>query len=313
MEKITNFEKIIEKLQKHSQLVKMVVAGADKESILKCCRKAKDLEIADSILVGDKKKIIEISSKINLNISDFNIVDIKGEDEIAKYSSKLIYNGKANIISKGSIETMSMVKAILDKEVRIKKDNNVSVISLFEMNHNKKTRLILMPNTVLHPYPSLEEKKSLINQSVEVANMIGIENPKVAVLAAIDIVDPNMKETIEADKLSKMNDIGEIKGCIVDGPLSLELALDPEACFLKKNNNRKIQGDADILILHDIHSSNYIYKAFTHLLKWKSGMIMVGAKVPCLLTSRSDNLDAQFNSIILSKFYHQFTSNKNIL
>lgn len=313
MEQITKFEKIIEKVQNHSKMAKMVVAGADNESILKCCRKAKDLKIADSILVGDKKSINEISSKINMNISDFDIVDIKDEDEIAKYSSKLIHEGKANIFSKGSIESKSMMKAILDKENGIKNDNNINVISLFEINQNEKTRLILMSDEAIIPYPKLEEKISIINKSVEVAHMIGIKNPKVAVLAAIDFVDPKMKETIEADKLRKMNDNGEIKGCIVDGPISLELALNPESCILNKNNNRKIQGDADILIFHDMHSANNVYKAFNHLLKWKSGLVMTGTKAPCILTSRADNSDIKFNSIVLSIFYHQYLSNKNIL
>ena len=313
MEQITNFEKIIEKLQKQNKTTKMVVAGADNESVLECCRKVKDLKIADSILVGDKNSIIEMSSKINVNISDFNIIDIKDEDEIARYSSKLIHEGKVNIFAKGSIETKPMMKAILDKEIGIKIDKNISLTSIFEMHQNDKTRLILISDPGIRPYPTLEEKVSIINHSVEVAHVIGIENPKVAVLAAIEVVNPKMKETVEADKLSKMNDNGEIKGCIVDGPLSLDLAIDPEACVMKKINNRKIQGDADILIFHDIHSANYAYKIFTHLLKWKTGSVMVGTKAPCILTSRSDSFDVKFNSIILSGLYYEYLSNKNNL
>ena len=313
MEKITNFEKIIEKLQKQNKMTKMVVAGADNESVLECCRKVKDLKIADSILVGDKNSIIQMSSKINVNISDFNIIDIKDEDEIARYSSKLIHEGKVNIFAKGSIETKPMMKAILDKEIGIKIDKNISLTSIFEMHQNGKTRLILISDPGIRPYPTLEEKVSIINHSVEVAHVIGIENPKVAVLAAIEVVNPKMKETVEADKLSKMNDNGEIKGCIVDGPLSLDLAIDPEACVMKKINNRKIQGDADILIFHDIHSANYAYKIFTHLLKWKTGSVMVGTKAPCILTSRSDSFDVKFNSIILSGLYYEYLLNKNNL
>ena len=313
MEEITNFEKIIEKLQKRNNIAKMVVAGADSESILECCRKVKDLKIADSILIGDKKSILEISSKKNINISDFDIVDIKDENEIAKYSSKLIHEGKANIYAKGSIETKPMLKAILDKEIGIKIDNNISLTSIFEMKQNGKTRLILISDPGIRPYPTLEEKISIINHSVEVAHVIGIDNPKVAVLAAIEVVNPKMKETVEADKLSKMNDNGEIKGCIVDGPLSLDLAIDPEACVMKKINNRKIQGDADILIFHDIHSANYAYKIFTHLLKWKCGSVLVGTKAPCILTSRSDSFDVKFNSIILSGLYYDYLSNKKNL
>ena len=309
MEKITNFEKIKEKLQKQNKMPKMVIAGADNESVIECCRKVKDLKIADSILVGDKQSILEMSSKTNINISDFEIIDIKDENEIAKYSAKLIHDKKVNIFVKGSIETKPMMKAILDKDIGIKADNNISLTSIFEMNQNNKSRLILISDPGIRPYPTLEEKISIINHSVEVAHVIGIDNPKVAVLAAIEVINPKMKETIEADILSKMNDNGEIKGCIVDGPLSLDLAIDPEACVMKKINNRKIMGDADILIFHDIHSANYAYKIFTHLLKWKTGSVMVGTKAPCILTSRSDSLDVKFNSIIISGLYYDYLSN----
>ena len=310
METITNFEKMIENLKNRNKIQKMIIAGADSESVLECCRKVKDLNIADSILVGDKKSIIEMSSKININISDFEIIDIKEENEIARYSSKLINEGKANIFVKGSIETKPMMKAILDKEIGIKADNNISLTSIFEMHQNNKTRLILISDPGIRPYPTLEEKISIINHSVEVAHVIGIKNPKVAVLAAIEVVNPKMKETVEAAQLSKMNDDGEIRECIVDGPLSLDLAVDPEACVMKKINKRKINGDADILIFHDIHSANYAYKIFTHLLKWKTGSIMVGTRAPCILTSRSDSFDVKFNSIILSGLYYDYLSNK---
>ena len=306
-----NFEKIIEKLQTKNKMAKMVVAGADNESILECCRKAKDLKIADSILVGDKNSIIEVASKIKVNISDFDIVDIKEENEIAKYSTKLVSEGKANILTKGSAETMIMMKAILNKEFGIKNDNKITGTSIFEMNQNEKTRFLLISEAGIIPYPTLEDKVSIINHSVEVAHMIGIENPKVAVLSAVEFVNPKMKETVEADKLSKMNDNGEIKGCIVDGPLSLDLAIDPEACILKKINNRKIQGDADILIFHDIHSANYVYKLLTHILKWKSGTVIIGTKAPFILSSRSDSFDNKFNSVVLSLLYNEYLSNKN--
>ena len=310
MEKIDNIDKILEKVTKSNKMAKMVVAGADNGSILECCRKTKDLKITDSILVGEKQSIIEIASKKNIDISDFEIVDLKDENEIAKYSSKLIHDGKVNIFAKGSIETKPMMKGILDKEVGIKNDKNISLVCIFEMKQEEKTRLIIISDPGIRPYPTLEEKVSIINHAVEVAHVIGIENPKVAVLAAIEVVNPKMKETVEAEQISKMNDNGEIKGCIVDGPLSLDLAVDPVACEMKKVTNRKIKGDADILIFHDIHSANYAYKIFTHLLKWRTGSIMVGTKAPCILTSRSDTFDVKFNSILFSRLYYDYLLNK---
>ena len=211
---------------------RMIVAGADNEAVLECCRKVKDLKIADSLLVGDKKIITEMASKMNIDISDFEIVDIKNEEEIAKYSAKLIHEGKGGILTKGSLQTKFVWKAAFDKEFGIKSDNNISVTGIFEVHQNNKTRFLLLSDPGIRPYPTLEEKVSIINHSVELAHMIGIENPKVAIITAIEVINPKMKETVEADKLSKMNDNGEIKGCLVDGPLSMDLAIDPEACSL---------------------------------------------------------------------------------
>jgi phosphate butyryltransferase len=252
-----------------------------------------------------------MSSKMNIDISDFEIVDIQGEEEIAKYSIKLVHEGKANIIAKGSIETKTALKAALDKEIGIRNDNNISLTGIFEIPQKDKTRFLLMADHAIRPYPTLEEKVSIINHSVELANMVGIENPKVAIITAVEFVNPKMKETVEADKLSKMNDNGEIKGCIVDGPLSMDLAIDPEASVLKKINNRKIKGDADILIFHDIHAANIIYKTFIHLLKWKGGNVVVGTKAPIIIASRADSLEVKFYSFLLSRLYYLYFSNKN--
>ena len=309
MEKITNFEKIKEKLQKQNKMPKMVIAGADNESVIECCRKVKDLKIADSILVGDKQSILEMSSKTNINISDFEIIDIKDENEIAKYSAKLIHDKKVNIFVKGSIETKPMMKAILDKDIGIKADNNISLTSIFEMNQNNKSRLILISDPGIRPYPTLEEKISIINHSVEVAHVIGIDNPKVAVLAAIEVINPKMKETVEADILSKMNDNGEIKGCIVDGPLSLDLAVSPESVRIK-NSKRRINGDADILLFPEVHSANIAYKILTHLGDLKSGNIIIGTRQPVILSSRGDSVDVKLNSIILGFIYDRYISQK---
>jgi phosphate butyryltransferase len=310
MEKINTIEKILEKVTKTNKLTKMVVAGADNESILECCRKTKDLKITDSILVGDKKSILEISQKKSIDISDFEIVDIKDENEIAKYSSQLIHEKKVNIFAKGSIETKPMMKAILDKEIGIKDDNNISLTSIFEMNQNGKSRLLLISDPGIRPYPTLEEKISIINHSVEVAHVIGIENPKVAAVCALEKVNHIMRETEEAMRLSKMNDIGQIRGCIVDGPLSFDLAINPKTPKYKGMEKRKIKGDADIILFPNIHSANLAYNLMIHAIKAKHATLLSGTTAPCVFTSRSGDLDSKFNSIILAIFYSEFLQDK---
>ena len=155
------------------------------------------------------------------------------------------------------------------------------------------------------PYPGLKEKVQLIKNAVKFAESTGLKNPKVAAVAAISMVNPRMPETMEAEQLSKMNDKGQIKDCIVDGPLSLDLAISPESAKIK-HSNRKINGDADIILFPDVHAANIAYKILTHLSNAKSGNIIIGTRQPVILSSRSDTVEVKLNSIILGFTYYKF-------
>ena len=150
------------------------------------------------------------------------------------------------------------------------------------------------------PYPTLEDKVGIINNTVEVAHACGVECPKVAPLAAVEVVNPKMPATVEAAELMKMNEEGKITGCIVDGPLSMDLAIDPEAARHKGATDRKIVGDADILLFPDIHAGNLVYKTLVHTANVKNGCILTGTKAPVILTSRSDTFETKVNSIALA-------------
>jgi phosphate butyryltransferase len=139
----------------------------------------------------------------------------------------------------------------------------------------------------------------MIDLTVDVARACGVINPKVAPLAAVEVVNPKMPATVEAAELTKMNEEGTIKNCIVDGPLSLDLAIDPEAAKHKGATGRKIVGDADILLFPDIHAGNLTYKAIVHLVDGKNGNILTGTKAPVVLTSRSDTTEVKVNSLAL--------------
>ena len=289
---------------------KIAVAGADNETILQCIRKFKDEKIADAILIGDETKIKDTSKKISIDISDLEILNTSSDTESAKIASKLVHENKYDIFAKGSIETSIMMKSVLDKEYGLRTDKNISLVSVFETGIEQKNKLIFITDPGIRPYPNLEQKIALINNAVIVANAFGYKNPKVAIITAIEEVNPKMKETVEADLLSKMNDEGKIKNCIVDGPLSIDLAIDENATRLKHIENRKIKGDADILIFHDIHAANIAYKIFTHLLKWRTGNVLVGTSKPCIVTSRADTSDVKYLSILCSIIYHEYLEKK---
>ena len=150
-------------------------------------------------------------------------------------------------------------------------------------------------------YPTLEDKVHIINNTVPVCKACGVDVPKVAPLAAVEVVNPKMPVTVEAAELTKMCEEGKITGCVVDGPLSLDLAIDAEAAKHKHATDRKIQGDADVLLFPDIHAGNQVYKAMVHMIPGvKNGCILTGTKVPVILTSRSDTFETKVNSIALA-------------
>ena len=160
------------------------------------------------------------------------------------------------------------------------------------------------------PYPSLDEKVNIIKNSVEVANACGVVVPKVAVLASVEVVNPKMPCTVEAAELTRMCDEGVIKNCIVDGPLSFDLATNPEAALHKSATARKIVGDADILIFPDIHAGNITYKCMSHMVPHRSGCILAGTLAPTILTSRSDDMETKVNSIALAAVVAQHKKEK---
>ncbi len=184
-------------------------------------------------------------------------------------------------------------------------DELISLVGVFEIDG--KMKYLTDPSVI--PYPGLKEKVQLINNAVKFAASTGLKNPKVAAVAAISIPNSRMPETTEAEQLTKMNEQGLIKDCIVDGPLSFDLAISPESAKIK-HSQRKINGDADIILFPDVHAANIAYKILTHLSNAKSGNIIIGTRQPVILSSRSDTVDVKLNSIILGFTYDKFKQHK---
>ena len=216
----------------------------------------------------------------------------------ARTAVKLVHDDEADMYMKGLIDTKSFLKSVLDKEVGLRTDKTLSHVCVFEIKGFD--HLLFLSDVAFVPYPDLETKANIIRNTVEIAQACGIECPKVAPLAAVEVVNPKMPCTVEADELTKMNENGEITGCIVDGPLSLDLAIEPQAAFHKGTTDRKIVGDADVLLFPDIHAGNITYKALVHTAECKNGNILTGTKAPVILTSRSDEFEVKVNSIALA-------------
>ena len=276
---------------------KVSVAVAQDGPVLEAVEEARKRGIADAILVGDLSKMQPIADELGIDLSNYEVIDEADMVLAARKAVELVHNGEADMYMKGLIDTKSFLKSVLDKEVGLRTDKTLSHVCVFDvMNHDG---LLFLTDVAFLPYPTLEEKVSIIENTVEIAHACGIENPKVAPIAAVEVVNPKMPVTVEAAELTKMCEEGKITGCIVDGPLSLDLAIDREAAKHKGAEGRKIVGDADVLLFPDIHAGNITYKALTHLSDCKNGNILTGTKAPVILTSRSDSTEVKVNSLAL--------------
>ena len=293
-----SFDDILAKL-KSASTKKLSVSVAQDAPVLEAVKAAKDQGIADAILVGDKDKIEEIAKTIDMDLSQYEIIDEKDMVEASIKAVQLVHDGKADIYMKGALDTKTFLKSVLNKEVGLRTGKPLSHVCVFEVPG--MDRLLFLSDVAFMPYPTLEDKKAIIEYTVNVARACGIDCPKVAPLAAVEVVNEKMPVTVEADALTKMNEAGEIKNCIVDGPLSMDLAIDPEAAKHKAGAlDRKIVGDADILLFPDIHAGNLVYKTIVRMADCKNGNILTGTKAPVILTSRSDSVDVKLNSIALA-------------
>lgn len=294
---INNFEGLISKV-KEVEKKKVAVAVAQDDAVLEAVAAARDQGIADAILVGDKAKIEAIAAEINVDLTGFEIIDEPDNQKAALTAVKLAHDGVADMYMKGLIDTKSFLKSILNKEVGLRTGKPLSHVAVFEVEGIQQ--LLFLTDVAFMTYPTLEDKKHIIENTVEVAHACGLECPKVAPLAAVEVVNPKMPATVDADELRKMNQAGEITGCIVDGPLSMDLAIDPEAARHKGATDRPCAGCADILLFPDIHAGNLVYKTLVHTAKVENGCILTGTKVPAILTSRSDSFKTKVNSIALA-------------
>lgn len=288
---------------------KVAVAVAQDSAVLEAVKAARERNIADAILVGNEKEIREIAASLNMDLDGFEIINVEDKTEAALTAVKLVHDGKADMYMKGLIDTKGFLKSVLDKEAGLRTGKPLSHVCVFEIEGID--HLLFLTDVAFIPYPTLEDKVNIIHNTLEITSACGIENPKVAPLAAVEVVNPKMPATLEAAELTQMNKDGKITGCIVDGPLSLDLAIDPEAAKHKGATDRAIQGDADILLFPDIHAGNLVYKCLVHTAKVVNGNILTGTKAPVILTSRSDDFETKVNSIALGAVVAEAMSKNN--
>ena len=291
-----NFEELLLKANTYYNK-KVAVAVAQDEPVLEAIKAAKEKGIADAILVGDKLEIERIADKIEMDLSDYEIINETNTTKAAVEAVRLVSTGEADMVMKGLVDTATFLRSVLNKEVGLRTGKLMSHVSVFEIEGID--RLILLTDAAFNTYPDLKAKVQILNNSVEVAHACGIELPKVAAVCAVEVVNPDMPATIDASLLAKMNDRGQIKGCIVDGPLALDNALSEEAAN-HKGITGEVAGKADIILLPNIETANVMYKTLTYTAKSRNGALLVGTSAPVILTSRADKFETKLNSIALA-------------
>lgn len=291
-----SFEELISKANQKT-LKKVSVSNAQDEPVLQAVKAAKEQNIATAILVGDEAKIREIAASIDMDLTDFEIINEPDTEAAALKAVELVHNGKADILLKGLLETKTFLKSVLNKEVGLRTGKMLSHVCVFEIEGIN--RLLFFTDVAFNTYPTLADKVNIINNAVEVAHACGIECPKIAPLCAVETVNPKMQPTVDADNLTKMYEGGDFKGCQIYGPLSMDLAIDPEAAVHKGVTN-PVAGHADILLFPNIDAGNITYKILVRTAKVKIGNVLVGTSAPVVLTSRSDDFQTKLNSIALA-------------
>lgn len=276
---------------------KISVAAAEDTDVLKAIKSAVEKNIIIPILVGDKGKIEEIAKSIDFDISKIEIIDEKEKINAARRATEIVSSGKADILMKGLVDTSTILKQVLDSEIGLRTNKIISHVAVFDIATYHK--IFIVTDAAMIIAPDLNQKKQIIENAVDLARSLDIEMPKVAAIAAKEKVSEKMIATVEAKELADMNKRGEIKNCLVDGPLALDNAVSKESARIKGIEG-EVAGDADILLVPDIEAGNVLYKSLTFLGNAKSAGLILGTSAPIVLTSRADDHEAKLNSIALA-------------
>lgn len=296
-----NFEEMAQAVRKNPYKCRLAVAAAADEAVIDAVLHAESEGIIEPVLVGEKGKIEKILSDKGKNPADYEIVDCEAGTE-GQRAVDLVNEGKAGALMKGLMETKAFLGPIVKKENNLRTGSLITHLDFKNIPNYHK--LVLFSDAGMVMYPSLEDKKHIIENAVKVFHAIGYDNPKVGILCAVEKVNPKMPETLEAAELQRMNEAGEITGCTIVGPVSYDCAISKEIAK-EKGFDCPYSGDFDCLIFPNIHAGNILGKCLTVTAKAGMAGLIVGAKVPAIMTSRGSDASEKFNSIVFASLVSQ--------
>ncbi len=278
---------------------RLAIASPEDAGIIELVKKCRDNGIADFVLIGDEYKLNNLLKNKGLDCESIEIHDRPDHKEAAEKAVSLVLEKKAKAVMKGELHTSTFLKAVLDKEKGLRTGRLMSQITICEKKEGQG--LLLVTDCAMNISPDLEEKKQIIENAVDLALRLGYEKPKVAVLSAVEVLNPAIPDTLDAAVLSKMSERGQIKNAIVDGPFALDNAISVGAA-----NQKKIGGDvagrADIVLVPNLQVGNPIHKALTFIADRKVAASVMGASAPVVMLSRADSIETKMRSIALATY-----------
>ncbi len=290
---IKNFEQLKEMLKAMPVKRRVAVVPAQDEHALEAISHAYKDGMVEPVLIGDEPKIREILAQIGTDADKLTIIHVEDPAEAIQKAADMARDGEVDCIMKGKTETGALMKVLVNRERGIRKNDTMSLLAFMESPNYHK--VFAITDVGLLTYPSKEQKKAAIENAVEAFHALGVEEPKVAILAAVEKVNPKMKETVEAAEIKEEG----VPGCIIEGPISYDLAMDPASAPIKGYVS-PVAGDADLLVVPDIVSGNIAAKTITVIGGGRTGGVVLGAKVPVLLVSRAASADDKYMSIVIA-------------
>jgi len=294
---IKSYLDILNAVQENNRKKTISIAMADDASVLKAIKAIDEKGIAHAVLVGNSERIKAIAKEVDYHITDDMIVHANDESEIAFKAVEQIRSGRANILMKGHISTPILMKAVLDRETGLRKGSILSHVAVAEVPTYPK--MLITSDGGINIAPDMEAKKAILENMVDVCRKLRIDQPKICALCPIEKINPKIQETVDAAELQRLAEAGEFGDIILEGPMAMDVALSAEAAR-KKGLDSRIAGDTDAILVPNITSGNAIIKILMYLANAKVGGLVVGAKVPIILLSRSDKPEEKFNSMILA-------------
>lgn len=291
---VKKLKEIFDILKGEEKLILSVAAAEDKE-VLKAVKDAVEKQIIEPILVGDHDKIKLISEKINFDLTGIKILNSNNIEESAKIAVELVATKNADFVMKGILDTSILLKSVLNKEYGLRTESLLSHVVAYQMENYHK--LLLITDGGMNISPNYEQKEMILKNAIQAAKALGIDTIKVACLAAKEKVNPKMQATVDGHLLQEASINGKFgRNVIVEGPLSFDIALSKEASDMKGFKS-EVSGDIDILLVPNIEVGNGIGKSFTYMANAKSAGVIMGAKAPIVLVSRSDSAESKLYSI----------------